>query len=393
MGSIGRYIFRTTFGAFLVICASVTMLMWITQALRDIDLMTNQGQSIFVFIGITSLIIPLLVQIIAPIALMIAVAHVLNKLGNDSEIIVMNAAGMPPWVLFRPFLAVAILVSLLVGAISAYVSPWGLRELRRWANEVRADLLSNVVQPGRFERIELGLTIHIRERTPNGELLGIFIDDQRDPKERATILAEHGDIVKNDRGLFLVLETGSVQRRENAQRDPTLVLFDRYGFDLTSISSGARNPSVRYSTRERYLWQLLGPTPADSAFSDEPDQIRAELHDRLTSPLYPLAFVVLTYAYLGAPRTTRQGRTVSLMGAVGAVATLRGIGFVGMIAGVHTPIALALPYLALAATFVFGYFSISRGLIIEPPPFVVNTITAIADRISQRTLGLMGQSS
>ena len=68
MGSIGRYIFRTTFGAFLVICTSVTALMWITQALRDIDLMTNQGQSIFVFVGITSLIIPLLIQIIAPIA-------------------------------------------------------------------------------------------------------------------------------------------------------------------------------------------------------------------------------------------------------------------------------------------------------------------------------------
>jgi lipopolysaccharide export system permease protein len=395
MGSIGRYIFRTTFGAFLVICASVTALMWITQALRDIDLMTNQGQSIFVFIGITSLIIPLLVQIIAPLALMIAVAHVLNKLGNDSEIIVMNSAGMPPWVLFRPFLAVAILVSLLVAVIGAFVSPWGLRALRQWANEVRADLVGNVLQPGRFERIEVGVTLHIRERTPNGELLGIIIDDQRDPKERTTIVAEHGDIVKNDRGLFLVLERGSVQRRENAQRDPTLVLFDRYGFDLATVSSNGRNGvDVRYSTRERYLWQLFSSAPPDaSAFSDEPDQIRAELHDRLTAPLYPLAFVVLTYAYLGAPRTTRQGRTISLMGAIGAVAVLRGIGFVGMLAGVHTPIALALPYLALGTTFVLGYLAISRGLIIEPPALVTNTITTIVDRISQRTLGLMGQSS
>src|SRR5207248_8975379 len=124
MGSIGRYIFRTTLGAFLVICVSVTALMWITQALRDIDLMTNQGQSIFVFIGITSLIIPLLIQIIAPIALMIAAAHVLNRLGNDSELIVMNSAGMPPWILFRPFLAVAITVAVLVGILSVYVSPW-----------------------------------------------------------------------------------------------------------------------------------------------------------------------------------------------------------------------------------------------------------------------------
>ena len=97
MGSIGRYIFRASLGAFLVVLVSVTTLMWITQALRNIDLMTNQGQSVLVFVGITGLIIPMLVLIIAPIALMIAVAHVLNKLGNDSELIVMNAAGMSPW--------------------------------------------------------------------------------------------------------------------------------------------------------------------------------------------------------------------------------------------------------------------------------------------------------
>ena len=391
MGSIGRYIFRTTLGAFLVICASVTALMWITQALRDIDLMTNQGQSIFVFIGITGLIIPLLVLIIAPIALMIAVAHVLNKLGNDSELIVMNAAGMPPWVIFRPFLAVGIVVSLLVAAISIYISPWGLRELRRWATEVRADLVSNVVQPGRFSKLEERLTLHIRERLPNGQLLGILIDDQRNPKERATILAERGDIVKNDRGIFLVLESGTVQRHETGQRDPAVVLFNSYGFDLSWLSNTQQ--ALKYSVRERYLWELYDPTLTDKSFVDEPDQIRAEFHDRITAPLYPLAFVVLTFAYLGAPRTTRQGRTMSLMGAIGALAALRGLGFVGMIAGVHSATALLLPYIALSVTFVLGYLAISRGVIIEPPAFVTNTITAITERIVHRTNALLGQTS
>jgi lipopolysaccharide export system permease protein len=221
-------------------------------------------------------------------------------------------------------------------------------------------------------------------------LLGLLIDDQRDPKERATILAEQGDIVKNERGLFLVLAAGSVQRHETGQRDPALVLFDRYAFDLSSLSGGPR--SVKYSTRERYLWELFNPTKTDKQFVDEPDQIRAELHDRLTSPLYPLAFVVLTFAYLGPPRTTRQGRTMSLMGAIGAVAALRGLGFVGMIAGVHAPIALALPYLALLATFVLGYFAISRSIIIEPPAFIAQAITSLMERIAQRTGALMGQS-
>jgi lipopolysaccharide export system permease protein len=391
MGSIGRYIFRTTFGAFLVICASVTALMWITQALRDIDLMTNQGQSIFVFIGITGLIIPLLVLIIAPIALIIADAHVLNKHANDSELIVMNASGMPPWVQFRPFLAVGIVVSLLVAAISIYVSPWGLRELRRWATEVRADLVSNIVQPGRFTKLEERLTLHIRERRPNGQLLGIFIDDQRDPKERASILAEQGDIVKNERGLFLILENGTVQRHETGQRDPAIVLFNSYGFDLSWLSNNKQ--SLKYSVRERYLWELFDPTRTDQMFVDAPDQVRAEFHDRITAPLYPLAFVVMTYAYLGAPRTTRQGRTMSLMGAISVVAALRGLGFVGMIAGVQTPIVLVLPYIALIVSFVLGYLAISRGVIIEPPAFIANAITAIMERIAQRASALMGQPS
>ncbi len=104
MGSISRYIFRTTFGAFAIVLVSLTAVIWVTQALRDIDLMTSQGQTILVFVGITGLIIPLLVLVIAPIALLIAVAHVLNKMSTDSEIIVMNAAGMSPWILFRAFL-------------------------------------------------------------------------------------------------------------------------------------------------------------------------------------------------------------------------------------------------------------------------------------------------
>src|SRR6476469_10029315 len=117
MGSIGRYIFRTTFGAFLVVLLSLTAVIWVTQALRDIDLMTNQGQTVLVFIGITGLII----LVIAPIALVVAGSHVLNKLGTDSEIIVMNAAGMRPWGLFRPFLIVTVAVSIMVAFISAYL--------------------------------------------------------------------------------------------------------------------------------------------------------------------------------------------------------------------------------------------------------------------------------
>ena len=245
MGSIGRYIFRTTLGAFLAILASVTTLLWMTQALRNIDLITNQGQTILVLVGITGLITPLLVLLIAPIALTLAVAFVLHKMGNDSELIVMNAAGMPPRRIFAPFLAVGLVVSLLVGAMAFYVSPKCLRELRRWATQVRTEIVTSNVQPGRFAVVEGKLTIHVHDRRPNGQLVGIMVDDQRDEKNRITILAEHGDILTDERGVYLVLENGTLQQQETGKRDPTIIRFNDYAFDLSRLSPGS--PSITYS--------------------------------------------------------------------------------------------------------------------------------------------------
>ncbi len=386
MGSINRYIFRTTFGAFALVLISLTAVIWVTQALRDIDIMTSQGQTILVFVGITGLIIPLLVLVIAPIALLIAAAHVLNKLSTDSEIIVMNAAGMSPWILFRAFMTVAVVVSIIVLSISAYFAPKGLRMLRDWLTEVRANVVSTIVQPGRFTPIESGVTIHIRERRANGQLVGIFLDDRRNPEERMTVVSERGELVDNENGTFLVLQNGVVQRQQVGKKDPAMVAFERYAFDLSQFSAGPQ--AVKYSIRERYLWQLLFPDPKDPYYVEQPGQFRAELHDRLIAPLYPIAFVVIAFAYLGSPRTTRQSRTMSMVGAVGAVAGLRLIGFASTVFGANAPWMLVLQYVAVAFAVGGGAFVIHRGLIIEPPAILNEWIATAVERIQRLTSGV-----
>jgi lipopolysaccharide export system permease protein len=385
MGSIGRYMFRTTMGAFVITLVTLTVVMWFTQAIREFDLITSQRQTLFVFIGITGLLIPLLVMMIAPIALVLSTAHIINKLSSDSEIIVMNAAGVAPWPLVRPFIAAALVVSLLVAVIAVYVSPWSLRELRDWATQVRADILTNIVQPGRFTTVSGNLTFHIADRRPNGLLLGIFLDDRRDPKEHATYLAEQGEIVKNDTGSFLVLEKGSVQRLEAGQRDPRIVTFDRYAFDLSKFGVGPQGGGVTYNTREKYIWELMWPRADDALFIAQPGEYRSELHDRFATPLYPIAFVILAYAFLGPPQTTRQSRTLSLLGLIGAVALLRLVGFLSVIIGARVPSALAAQYVGLIGAIVAGSWQISRGQAIEPAAAVSKIATIIGERLAKAT--------
>jgi len=385
MGSIGRYMFRTTMVAFVITCTSLTIVMWFTQAIREFDLITSQRQTVFVFVGITGLLIPVLVMMIAPISLVLATAHVLNKLSSDSEIIVMNAAGVSPWRLVTPFAAAALVVSLLVSLIADYVSPLSLRVLRDWITEVRADILTNIVQPGRFTTVSGNLTFHIADRRPNGLLMGIFLDDRRDPKEHATYLAEQGEIVKSDTGSFLVLEKGSVQRLQADQTDPRIVTFDRYAFDLSKFSGSAR--SVVYNTHERYIWELLWPRPDDPLYLAQPGEYQAELHDRFATPLYPLAFVVLAYAFLGPPQTTRQSRALSALGLIAAVTLLRLTGFLSVIVGTRIPSLLAIQYIALVGSIIAGTWLISRGQAIEPAAVVSRMATAITDRLARATAG------
>jgi len=384
MGSIDKYIFRTTLASFVLVLVSLTGVIWITQALRGIDLMTSQGQTILTFIGITSLVIPALVLIISPIALMIAISHTLNKLATDSEIIVMNAAGLSPVRLFRPFVFATLVVALMVAFIAAYLAPEGLRRIKQWDAEITADVLTNVLQPGRFAQLDQNLTIRIRERQPGGLLKGIFIDDRRDPKERVSIVADHGTVVKNTDGSFLILEDGNLERFEVGKRDPALVAFGRYGFDMSKFN---QNHDVALGIRERYVWELLAPEDSDPIYQQLPGQFRAELHDRFMSPIYPFAFAALTFAFLGAPRTTRQSRNFSIGGSILAVFGLRMAGFACSVLTVKSPLAALVQYLMLAAAIGLSFWIIVGGIVIEPPAGLMEAI----NRSNERILRLFGR--
>src|ERR1700736_2059558 len=385
MGSIDRYIFRTTLASFALVLVRLTGVIWITQALRGIDLMTSQGQTIITFLGVTSLVIPALVLIISPIALMIAISHTLNKLATDSEIIVMNAAGFSPFRLFRPFLYATVVVAVMVAFIAAYLAPDGMRRLKQWDAEITADVLANILQPGRFAQLDQNLTIRIRERQPGGLLVGIFVDDRRDPKERVSIIADHGTVLKNEGGSFLILEDGNLERFEVGKRDPALVAFGRYAFDMSKFSNQGRD--VTLGIRERYIWELLSPSSDDPVYQQLPGQFRAELHDRLMSPIYPFAFAALTFAFLGAPRTTRQSRNFSIGSSILAVFGLRMAGFACSVMTVKSPFAALVQYLMLVVAIGASLWIIFDGVVLEPPAALMEAIS----KSNARLLRLFGR--
>ena len=324
---LSRYLFRQTAGAVLLILLSLTGVVWIALALRQLNLVTTQGQDAWVFIQMTLLALPNLMALIAPIALLVASIHVLNRLNGDSELIIMTAGGGTIWNVARPLLLVALLVGIAVSVVNHWAMPWSLRLLRDYVIQVRTDLITQVIQPGRFTSPEANLTFHIRDRAFDGELKGLVMHDGREGKQVSTYLAERGWIVKQDGDAFLMMEDGHILRRDGPTELVRIIEFKRYAIDLARLEAKEQGPDLK--PRERYTTELLRSDTSDEIARNQPGLIRAELHERFASPLYPFAFVMLAVAFIGHAQTTRQNRVQAIVLAFVIAALCRLVGLAG----------------------------------------------------------------
>src|SRR5262245_36593677 len=304
-GTLSRYVFWQVAGALLLILVSLTTVVWIGVALRQLELMTSQGQDVARFLVMTTLATPGLLALIAPIALLIACIHVLNRLSGDSELIVMTAGGAPVWALLKPLGLLALLVAVGVSAVNHLAGPWSQRLLREYTILVRADLISQVIQPWRFTEPEPKLTIHIRNRNKNGDLLGLLLHDARDPKQVASYLAERAQILKQAGGAFLRMEKGHIISMAEGDKAPRIIAFTEYIIDLNQLEQRPDLSQIVRPPRERYTTELIRLAPDDPLGKQNPGRVASDLHERFSSPLYAFAFVFIVLAFAGSAPTTR----------------------------------------------------------------------------------------
>ena len=387
MGSIlSRYIVRQAAGAVLLILLSLTGVVWIALALRQLNLVTSQGQDTWLFIKMTFLALPNLMALIAPVALLVASIHVLNRLNGDSELIVMTAGGGTIWTIARPLLLVALLVSIAVGLSNHFVLPWSLRTLRDYVIQVRTDLITQVIQPGRFSSPEANLTFHIRDRARDGELQGLVMHDAREQKQVSTFLAERGWIVKQDNAAYLMMESGHILRRSGPKEPVRIIEFQRYVVDLARFEP--KEQGIDLKPRERYFHELVRPSADDTLAKSQPGLLRAELHERFSSPLYPFAFVMLTVAFIGQAQTTRQNRVQAIVAAFLLAAGCRLGGLAGTNFVALRPSSTWVVYAIPLGAMLLGTLMAHRGMRRRKQTVIGRKMTLVLASVQDTLQGL-----
>ncbi len=391
MKTLERYIIRRSVYAFTLTIAAMTGVVWATQALRQLDLVTSKGQTIVQFIGITMLALPFLVVIVAPFALMIALILVLSALSGDSELIVIDASGGSRFLVLKPVLLISFVVMLVTASMSLYFAPAGLAQLRTEITRVRADLVANIVKPGRFMTVENGLTFHIRNRSGKGTLDGLLLHDTRDEETAFTYQAETGQIVETADRTLLVMQNGTIQRRTKKEGDISIVRFQSYAFDLSNLIPEAGEPVFKAS--ERTTANLLSPGRNDAYALKNREKLTQELHERISQPLYCLSFGLIVFAFLGKARTTRQGRGLAVLGAICSCVLLRTTGFgVTAVSGGSTAI-LSLLYVVPVTGAALALASIFREQSGAQPKWLGDLQLALHERMDALSDRLNGRKT
>lgn len=306
MKKLDRYIIRQILVGFLLVTFSLMSIIWLTQSLRFVDLITNNGIAISVFAELTSLLMPRIFTVLAPVSVFAAVLFVYNRMLSDRELVVMKSAGISPLQCAVPAIIFGLFMSFFNIFVYNWGIPWSERQFSELQWKVKNDVSHLMLREGEFTRLQNGLTVFITTHEKDGSVTGIMVNDERTPGSRVTISAEKGRIIYTEKGPKIIMVNGARQEINKKNNQFTSVSFARYSVDF-GIQEKSRKKEA--GVRERDLQELLNAHNNPNLEEKEANRFFVEGNRRLLNPFFNLLFAVLACTGLLCGNFNRRGQT------------------------------------------------------------------------------------
>ena len=380
MKLIERYILRRASLMFVATLVPLLGIVWVTQALGSINLVTDSGQSIFAFLKLATLILPSVIPIILPFALVIAVSQTLTVMNSDSELTVLNAAGASRVTIIRPVMILAIAMSLVSFAVDNFAEPYSRTAVRKMIATAHADMLSSVVQENTFRKITDGLYVQVAERRNGGVLHGLFVADTRDPRFELVYYAREGAVDENSSAL--VMKDGEVHRKV-PDGNVSIIKFDSYAFDLADLTQSVGTANIR--AKDRDLLYLLNPDTSDPQYQKHPGSFTAELHRRVTEWLFPAVFGLIALVVSADARSHREARVHPMITALLTALFVRWTSFYASNNAEESVYFIPIMYLIPIITAALAIRYLGRNKSLDIPVTLGERLADLRDRLLGRS--------
>ncbi len=348
-----RYLFRQLLGAFTLIAVTLSAIIMLTQSLKFLELVINSGASSAAFWVLSFLALPRLFEVIFPLALMMAILFIYNRMAGDSEMTAMRAAGFSSLRLGRPGVVLAGVVTLCLLVNSLWLSAYSLNALHQLRQPIKTEFSTLLLREGVFNTVGKDLTVFIERRETGGALEGLIIHDSRETLPApVTIIARRGQIVATDTGQQVIVFDGSRQDINRETGALNRLDFSQYSVDFPE------NAAVRTRWREpeeRSINELMNPDDVTLRDPRGAYKFTVEKHRRVAGPFLAMTFCLISLACLLTGYVDRRGQGARLLLAVLLIVGVQG-GYMSVLnlANLH-PWAIPVMYVMVFVPMVAAY--------------------------------------
>lgn len=301
------------FGFFSLVLVAVY---WVNRAVGLFDQLIGDGQTALVFVEFSLLTLPNVIRLVLPISAFAACLYAVNRLMQESELVVMQATGFSAFRLARPVVFFGFCVCVMQLLLTNLLVPMSQTRLAERSAEISENITARFLNEGRFMHPASGVTLYIRQISPLGELNDLFLSDERSPQTATVYTARQALIVRGEAAPRLVMLDGMAQTMSrDGRRRISVTRFADFTLDLGAIigTSAGRLQSLR----ELATPELLR---ASAETAERTGASRAALleegHSRLAGPLLGLAAPLLGFAAMMLGGFSRFGLWRQMGGAV-----------------------------------------------------------------------------
>lgn len=324
MKKLNLYITKQIIIGFLLVSFSLMSIIWLSQSLRFLDLIASDGISISIFVKMTSLLMPRIFSILAPISLFAAVLFIYNRMLSDQELVVMKSAGISPWQLAKPSVWVGIALLLFNIWLMNFGIPLSETAFKNLQWKVKNNVSHLMFREGEFTNLQKdkNLTIFISSHEDDNTVSGVLINDERNPQKRSTITAEKGVIVTTPSGPRIILINGTHQELSKNNTRFSSINFERYSLDFGLKGTKANNKN---SARTHSFSELINALDNKSLSPQDQKKWFVEGHKRIIGPLLAVLYSLIACCGILISNFNRRGQTKTIAIALTSVVLIQAI--------------------------------------------------------------------
>lgn len=354
MPRIDRYILSQLlqyFGFFALVLVGVY---WLNKAVGLFDQLIGDGQSTLVFLEFSLLTLPLVIKLVLPVAAFIATVYGTNRLMTESELVVMQATGFSAYRLALPVFYFGLIVAAMMAIMGHVLVPASKTTLVSARAAMSENITARYLSEGTFTHPSPDVTLYIREISPKGELLDMFLADDRKPDERTTYTARRALFARGDAGPKLIMFDGMAQVLDRETQRLSVTRFADFTFDIGALLTASVRPDRTLS--ELSTPELLWPTPALLKETGETDaSLFFEANNRFAEPLLAISVTLVGFSALLVGGFSRFGLWRQIVLAVTLLTLLQGFATFAGDLGARIPQGWILAYAAPVAGLLMSW--------------------------------------